>query len=158
MPLRVVLLRSALAATFCSHSNILGDELVKADRRGKPGFLPHLATTGLVTLYEGITVATFDDDGVAKAGCAKLLREHESGRTIVVYRPGRAGGEGALIADGAFTKLMSEGWDDRGSPRFVKNCAALLAVQPSSGPDEFMREFVKQVTDKVNATILHNFM
>eukprot|EP00469_Lotharella_globosa_P004460 CAMPEP_0167795404 /NCGR_PEP_ID=MMETSP0111_2-20121227/14420_1 /TAXON_ID=91324 /ORGANISM="Lotharella globosa, Strain CCCM811" /LENGTH=1049 /DNA_ID=CAMNT_0007689075 /DNA_START=37 /DNA_END=3187 /DNA_ORIENTATION=+ len=89
------------------------------------GFLRHLLTTGIVTLYEGITVARMDKRAAMELGCDEVLRDHDD-NLIVVARPA-SGGLGPLIVDGAFTKLYCQ-WGDAGSARFVRNCACWLST------------------------------
>lgn len=91
--------------------------LEEAPSRDKPGFHPHLVTTGLNNLYEGVTIAKI-----------KLVNDLES---IMNSSDGNCvtacydkNGKRALI-DGGFTRLYVQ-WDDAGSSRFVCNAAAWL--------------------------------
>lgn len=94
-----------------------------------------LATTGVVRLYEGITVATFDDDDLEHCGFKTLLRESGRGLAVTARRDPE-GGAGPVVADGAFTRLFCS-WDGAGSARFVTNIAAMLATDlGGSGAEE----------------------
>lgn len=98
------------------------------------GFPACHATTGITTLHEGVTLAHFEKGEVMRAGFQELLRDHD-GNLITIYRPAQ-NGCGALIASGGFTQLYPSNWDGAGSARFVKNCAALLAVRFKDSTDE----------------------
>eukprot|EP00037_Helgoeca_nana_P028100 m.327697 g.327697 ORF g.327697 m.327697 type:complete len:2219 (-) comp27683_c0_seq15:207-6863(-) len=93
---------------------------------GAPGgFTRGHFTHGITTLNEGSTIAEFDKDEVEAAECEVVMRNSQ-GNFSVTYKP-PVGRNGAVISDGAFTKLFPDLWRE-GSPRFVSNCACLLAA------------------------------
>eukprot|EP00756_Hemistasia_phaeocysticola_P019650 Hpha_TRINITY_DN15675_c0_g7::TRINITY_DN15675_c0_g7_i1::g.98805::m.98805 len=102
-----------------------GQQVSQATASGAAGFVPHLLTTGLASLFEGITVATLKKKAAVSAGFEEVLRDHE-GNLIVVARGGTKC-EGPVIVDCAFTKLYCH-WDIGGSARFVRNCACWLST------------------------------
>lgn len=100
--------------------NLPGGQVVQVqDGQKSPGIIAnHLLSTGLETVYEGVTIATVQENAVL---------------TPLIY-----GSDGNLVAaffdhdgkraifDGGFTRLYV-GWDTAGTPRYVKNAAAWLA-------------------------------
>ena len=98
--------------------------------RGAVGFAPHHITTGLVQLFEGITVSSLNAGACATMGFDEVLRDHD-GNLIVVARPS-LDGCGPVIVDGAYTKLYCD-WNKSGSARFVRNCACWLSTIVQSG-------------------------
>lgn len=78
----------------------------------------HLLTTGLEYLYEGITIATIQQNSVL----TPLL--HGSAGNLVVGFYDRNGKR--AVFDGGFTRLYNK-WDTAGTGRYVKNAAAWLA-------------------------------
>ena len=101
------------------HGDLPGGQPVGIQKTpGAPGVRPnHLLTTGLESVYEGITIATIDDNKVmtpiiwGSAGNIVASAYEKEGRR--------------LIFDGGFTRLYN-GWDTAGTPRYVKNAAAWL--------------------------------
>lgn len=77
----------------------------------------HLITTGLETVYEGITIAT-----VTKNKDLKPLIYGSAGNlvTAVYEKDGKR-----AILDGGFTRLYV-GWETAGTDRYIKNAAAWL--------------------------------
>lgn len=109
--------------------------VAQMQKEGTAGFKPHVLTTAIVNLFEGITVSRLDPKVVEALNMEEILRDHD-GNLVVAYRPAMKG-FGALIVDCAFTKLYCN-WDDAGSARFVKNCACVLAVDlqsPNAQPE-----------------------
>jgi hypothetical protein len=104
--------------------NVIGSKVVKELADGR-GFERHLVTTGLVHLFEGITVATVDAAAAEQHGFAPLLYG-SAGNLITVVREPTAEG-GAIMVDGAFTRLYCN-WDEAGSARYVCNAACFLAA------------------------------
>ncbi|CAD7924552.1 unnamed protein product [Amoebophrya sp. A25] len=98
-----------------------------------PGFVQHLITTGLETLFEGVTVATIHQDRNFHRQKMKPLvygSDMISGPggvpqpnlvTAVYEQDGRR-----LIIDTGFTRLYVN-WDSAGTGRYVSNAAAWLA-------------------------------
>lgn len=101
------------------HGNVMGDQSVGLKVDGAPsGFLQHEITTGLSSLYEGITIATIvPQDGV------KPLMYGSAGNLVTAYYDDNGC---RCIFDGGCTRLYHK-WDEAGQPRFVVNCAAWLA-------------------------------
>ena len=103
------------------------------------GFLAHMVTTGLVHLFEGVTVASFAQiQDVLDAGFTPLLFGSEFNLTTIVRPADKEGG--AVIADGAFTRLYCN-VDDAGTIRYIINAACWLALEtlnfnPFDGDDE----------------------
>jgi len=101
------------------HGDLIGNKTMSPQKKkGKAGFLPHLITTGLNKLYEGITIATIQDSEVL----SPLMYGSANNLVLSVYDHH---GKRALI-DGGFTKLYCN-WDTAGTDRYVKNAAAWLA-------------------------------
>ena len=81
-----------------------------------PGIQPHLVTTGLERLYEGITTARI------YGNLPPLLLGSDGHAVASVYeQSGRR-----AIVDGGFTRLFYK-WDTAGTARYVKNAASWLA-------------------------------
>lgn len=90
-----------------------------SEGEGKPGILAnHLLSTGLESVYEGITIAT-----LRPAPGLKPLIHGSAGNLVAAYWEE----DGCrAIFDGGFTRLYC-GWETAGTPRYVKNAAAWLA-------------------------------
>ena len=99
--------------------NLPGDEVVGLNNKDlKTGLAPgHLITTGLEYVYEGITIATIQDN----ASLTPLIYGHESNLVTATYE---RNGKRAIL-DGGFTRLYVA-WDNAGTGRYVKNAAAWL--------------------------------
>jgi hypothetical protein len=99
--------------------NSRGDQVVSMSTSGKAsGLVPgHLVTTGLVNIYEGITIA--------EVPTTKLLRPlvyGSNGRVVTAYFDH----DGCrAIVDGGFTRLYNE-WESAGTDRYIINAAAWL--------------------------------
>jgi hypothetical protein len=107
-----------------------GGQVVK-ERTSKGGFKRHPITTGLMSLYEGITVSVLPEDVVTRLGMVDIVREHQSDKISVAYLEAQEG-NGKVVVDGAFTRLFSDSWHKTtGTARFVTNIASLLAVRSS---------------------------
>jgi hypothetical protein len=99
------------------------------------GFIPdHLLTTGLAHLYEGHTVASFNEKNIALHGFSPLMWG-SAGNLISIYREADKQG-GAVIADGAFTRLYIS-VDDAGTIRYIINAACWLAVESLGNATSF---------------------
>ena len=100
--------------------NILGDQTVTLQNsKSKIGFIEnHPITTGLQFLYEGITIATIEEN----ENIVPLM--YGSGGNLVTAIYDRQ--QKRAIIDGGFTRLYHK-WDTAGTARFVKNAAAWLA-------------------------------
>ncbi len=100
--------------------NLPGNEVVGLNNKKKmTGLTPgHLITTGLENVYEGITIATLQDE---QQVLQPLIYGHESNLVTATYeKDGKR-----LILDGGFTRLYVS-WDHAGTGRYVKNAAAWL--------------------------------
>lgn len=119
---------------YYTDANIVGRALLGVEMRGnlpggvsvgvqktpgKAGVRPnHLLSTGIETVYEGITIATID-------GNQALTPIIWGSADNVVTAAFEKDGKRALF-DGGFTRLYL-GWSTAGTARYVKNAAAWLA-------------------------------
>jgi hypothetical protein len=96
-----------------------GDQVVSMLDNGKTsGLVPgHLVTTGLVNIYEGITIAE-----VPTTELLRPLVYGSNGRVVTAYfdHDGRR-----AIVDGGFTRLYNR-WESAGTDRYIVNAAAWL--------------------------------
>jgi len=101
------------------HGDLPGGHAVGIQGKpGAPGVRPnHLLTTGLESVYEGITIATIDTN----AHLTPIIWGSAGNIVTAAYEKN---GKRALF-DGGFTRLYN-GWDTAGTPRYVKNAAAWL--------------------------------
>ena len=99
--------------------NFWGDQVVGLkDKKTKSGLVPeHLITTGLQHVYEGITIASIQDNQNLKP-----LIYNSEGNVVAAYYD--QNGKRAIL-DGGFTRLYVS-WDEAGTGRYVKNAAAWL--------------------------------
>jgi hypothetical protein len=100
--------------------NLPGDQVVgiQQDGKGKGVAKNHLISTGVETVYEGVTVATIQGNQVL----TPLIYGSAGNLIAAAYeKDGKR-----LIFDGGFTRLYYK-WDTAGTPRYVKNAAAWLA-------------------------------
>jgi hypothetical protein len=99
--------------------NLPGNEVVGLNNKGKNvGLTPkHLITTGLEYVFEGITIATIQDNKLLEP----LIYGHEGNLVTAIYDHD---GKRAVL-DGGFTRLYCS-WDNAGTGRYVKNAAAWL--------------------------------
>jgi hypothetical protein len=102
------------------HGDVPGGHPVPIQsKKDGPGVRPnHLLTTGLESVYEGITIATIDTN-------QHLTPIIWGSAGNIVTSAYEKNGKRALF-DGGFTRLYN-GWDTAGTPRYVKNAAAWLA-------------------------------
>ncbi len=98
-----------------------GDQTVTiSSGPGKPGIVKdHLLSTGVETVYEGVTVAT-----VKPAGSAMTPVIYGSAGNLVTAAYESRGKR--LLVDGGFTRLSNK-WDTAGTGRYIRNAAAWLA-------------------------------
>ncbi len=88
------------------------------DKKNKSGLAQsHLITTGLQFIYEGITIASIQDNQSLKP----LIYNSEGNIVTATYE---SNGKRAIL-DGGFTRLYVS-WDEAGTGRYVKNAAAWL--------------------------------
>ena len=120
-------LGEALLGTSMS-GNTPGDQVIGVQTRsGAPGIIQgHPVSTGIVNLYEGITIAE--------------VRTNNNVRPLVISSDRKvvtgileSGGRRALI-DGGFTRLYVK-WDTAGTDRFIVNAAAWLANAENAGSE-----------------------
>lgn len=99
--------------------NSPGDHVVSMMTNGKTsGLVPgHLVTTGLVNIFEGITIAE-----VPTTHLLRPLVYGSNGRVVTAYfdHDGRR-----AIVDGGFTRLYHK-WESAGTDRYIVNAAAWL--------------------------------
>ena len=96
-----------------------GDQVVSMSTPSKrSGLIPgHLVTTGLVNIYEGITIAE-----VSTTKLLKPLVYGSNGRVVTAYFDH----DGCrAIVDGGFTRLYHK-WESAGTDRYIINAAAWL--------------------------------
>jgi hypothetical protein len=118
-------LRKLFGHDFKMEGNLLGSQVVHEISPDQRGFLPHLVTTGLVHLFEGITVASLDRAVAESYGFEPLL--YGSAGNLITVARGPSPDAGAIMVDGAFTRLYCQ-WDEAGSARYVCNAACFLAA------------------------------
>lgn len=114
-----------------------GDQTVKISTgSGKPGMVKnHLLSTGVETVYEGITVATVKPTGTmtpviwGSAGNLVAAAYEDKGKRLIV--------------DGGFTRLSYK-WDTAGTGRYIKNAAAWLANWERFGNQVLASDFQKK--------------
>ena len=100
--------------------NMPGGINVGLNSKGKQiGLAPgHLITTGLENVYEGVTIATIQDNNQV---LTPLIYGHDRNLVTATYeKDGKR-----LILDGGFTRLYVA-WENAGTGRYVKNAAAWL--------------------------------
>ena len=102
------------------HGNTFGDHPVGLQRgTSKPGVRPnHLISTGIETVYEGITIATIDDN----QALTPLIHGSAGNVVAAIYDKDNK----RAIMDGGFTRLFYK-WESAGTARYIKNAAAWLA-------------------------------
>ncbi len=122
-----------------------GDQTVKiSSGSGKPGMVKdHLLSTGVETVYEGVTVAT-----VKPAGAMTPVIWGSAGNLVAAAyeNHGRR-----LIVDGGFTRLSYK-WDTAGTGRYIKNAAAWLANWEKFGNQVLATGFQQKPTKTQGAT------
>ena len=102
------------------NGNLPGSKVISIQQgAGQPGIIAnHPITTGVVNLFEGITIAT-----VSTGRYLKPLVYGSAKNIVTAYYD--ENGRRAL-ADGGFTRLFCN-WDSAGTDRYVVNAAAWLA-------------------------------
>ena len=96
--------------------DVQGDQAVNVAADG-PGVRPHEISTGVSTVYEGITIATVDASPrvtpliVGSANNVVCAYSEEDGKRIII--------------DGGFTRLFYK-WDSAGTARYIVNAAGWL--------------------------------
>lgn len=119
----------ALAGVTMS-GNDPGDRVIGVQEKpGGVGLIAgHPISTGIVNLYEGITIATVETNQKVRP-----LMNADTGKTVtaIVEEDGRR-----MLIDGGYTRLYFK-WDTAGTDRFVVNCAAWLAGGTPGGEYPF---------------------
>jgi hypothetical protein len=128
-----VLLTALFGPDLGMKGNLPGGKVVHEISPKRRGFRPHLLTTGLEHLFEGITVATLGEEAAVRHGFTPLMYG-SAGNLITAVRDADTAC-GAVLIDGAFTRLFCQ-WDEAGSARYVCNAACYLAAMtlPEDGP------------------------
>eukprot|EP00339_Tiarina_fusa_P000751 CAMPEP_0117024848 /NCGR_PEP_ID=MMETSP0472-20121206/18415_1 /TAXON_ID=693140 ORGANISM="Tiarina fusus, Strain LIS" /NCGR_SAMPLE_ID=MMETSP0472 /ASSEMBLY_ACC=CAM_ASM_000603 /LENGTH=941 /DNA_ID=CAMNT_0004731401 /DNA_START=19 /DNA_END=2844 /DNA_ORIENTATION=- len=127
-----IILTALFGSELEMFGDVLGDHVVhltSGDGEGKTdnkGFISHMITTGMQHLYEGITVASFDEKAIRTKGFSPLMWG-SAGNLITIYREADEEG-GAVMCDGAFTRLFYK-VDDAGTIRYIINAACWLAIE-----------------------------
>lgn len=100
------------------HGNLRGDKIVKKFNNGI-GFIEHDITQNINNLYEGITIATINDN----KDFSPLIYGSEGNIVVSIYDKD---GKRAII-DGGFTRLHQKFWEKAaGTERYVKNATSWL--------------------------------
>ena len=90
-----------------------------SDRAGSSGILRgHLLSTGIVSFYEGSTIANIKTNNVVKP-----LTYSSDGNVVTAYVEDN---DTRCLIDGGFTRLYYD-WDSAATERYVKNAAVWLA-------------------------------
>ena len=99
--------------------NYIGDQVVGLkEQNTKSGLIQqHLITTGLQFVYEGVTIASIQENQALRP-----LIYNSEGNIVAAYYD--YDGKRAIL-DGGFTRLYIS-WDEAGTGRYVKNSAAWL--------------------------------
>ncbi|KAN0029721.1 hypothetical protein ACTA71_007857 [Dictyostelium dimigraforme] len=94
----------------------------------KQHFSSHLVTSGIVNLYEGITISSFADITPAN-GKLEVLASSSQGNKIMLVSstdPTKVDANcGRVVVDSGFTKLFAQ-FFSAGTSRYVKNCCVWL--------------------------------
>ena len=108
-------------AGLCIAGNYIGDQqLAEATDHKGVGFTNHLTTTGLESLYEGITISTMQGE---RSKYRSLIRSSDGEVVTACHDRNRA----RIIIDGGFTRLLEDRWArTAGTSRFVTNAACWL--------------------------------
>lgn len=114
------------------------------------GFMPHIICTGLQKLYEGITVAFFNENNIKKCEFEPILYDH-CNKLVTAYRPAK-GIYGPIIIDGAFTRLYYS-WQYGGTARYVRNCACILSTIVPEEKNEVIELLTSSETEVVQTEL-----
>jgi len=113
-----VMIRKLFNTTM--EGNYEGDNVIGIQKNGRGvGIIEnHLITTGIVNIYEGITIAHINIRGDLKP-----LTYSSDGNVVTAYCESQ---ERRILVDGGFTRLWCA-WDAAGTSRYIVNAAAWLA-------------------------------
>jgi hypothetical protein len=103
--------------------NTPGNKVLKAGKPNIKGeFGPHLLTSGISNLFEGITICYPS----STKDLTVLAISSDNNPVIAVKEPGQQNKTaGRIVIDCAFTKLYCS-WDTAGTARYVRNMAIWL--------------------------------
>ena len=110
--------------------NSQGDKVIGVQKKpGEVGLIAgHPISTGIVNLYEGITIASVDTN----TGVRPLVNSTARKTVTAIFDDGQR----RMLIDGGFTRLFYK-WNTAGTDRFVVNCAAWLAGGSPGGERRF---------------------
>lgn len=102
------------------HGDVPGDQVITfRTEKNTSGILrDHLLSTGIENVYEGITIATIEENAVLTP-----LMWGSAGNLVAAFYDRD---QKRAIVDGGFTRLYYK-WDTAGTARYVTNAAAWLA-------------------------------
>lgn len=143
-----LVMKRLFGGDFTMAGNLPGGQVVHEISPARKGFNAHLVTTGLVHLFEGITVASLEEPVADRYGFAPLLYGSAGNLITAVREPTPACG--AVMVDTAFTRLYCQ-WDEAGSARYVCNAACFLAAMTL--PEEAAPE---EETDVIDASLAYD--
>ena len=107
--------------------NYYGTEVLKIQiKPGSPGIIAdHLISTGLVSFYEGITIAhvEYPKQNLQYSGGLEPLMYSSDNQLLAAYYDQC---DRRALIDGGFTRLFCD-WEKAGTDRYVVNAAAWLA-------------------------------
>jgi hypothetical protein len=108
--------------------NTPGGQVLKLDGANQKGFFgPHIITTGVVNLYEGVTICY-----PAHLGPLKVLATSTNNHPAICYADNEALKNddcGRIVVDCGFTKNYIS-WDNAGAARYIVNaCIWLLGLE-----------------------------
>jgi len=114
-------LASALFNCILS-GNIKGDKTIGVSDGASPGVIKgHLLSTGIQSIYEGITLSYLTN--AVGAGLKPIIIGSDGQVIAACYEEDGC----RAVIDGGFTRLYSDRWDTAGTARYVKNAAVWLA-------------------------------
>lgn len=93
------------------------------DGKKKGFFGPHIITTGVVSLYEGVTISYPEP-----LGCLRVLATSSDGNPVICYADNEVLQDntvGRVIVDTGFTKNYVD-WDSAGTSRYITNAVVWL--------------------------------
>jgi hypothetical protein len=115
----------SLSGNFMGDTNLAEAKLDgRESLKGVPGFTNHLVTTGLETLYEGITIAKVQGHPDHPVKQFKPLIRSSDGEVVTAFHDRN---HVRIMIDGGFTRLYPDRWGrTAGTARFVTNAACWL--------------------------------
>ena len=115
----------SLSGNFMGDTNLAEAKLDgRESLKGVAGFTNHLVTTGLETLYEGITIAKVRGHPDHPVRQFRPLIRSSDGEVVTAFHDRN---HVRIMIDGGFTRLFPDRWDrTAGTARFVTNAACWL--------------------------------